>query len=36
VVANLTRVEVRAGHWVPRTDPALVAGLIADHVRAHA
>ena len=34
-VANLTRVDLRAGHWVPRTDPDLVGGLIADHVHAH-
>jgi pimeloyl-ACP methyl ester carboxylesterase len=33
LVPHLSRVDVRAGHWVPRTDPALVAGLVADHVR---
>lgn len=31
-VPNLTRVDVRAGHWVPRTSPDLIAGLVADHV----
>jgi pimeloyl-ACP methyl ester carboxylesterase len=29
-------VEVDAGHWVIRTDPELVAGLVAGHVEAHA
>lgn len=35
LVPDHTRVDVRAGHWVPRTDPQLVAGLVADHVHAH-
>jgi pimeloyl-ACP methyl ester carboxylesterase len=35
LVPDLARVDVRAGHWVTRTDPELVAGLVADHVRAH-
>jgi len=35
LVPNATRVDVRAGHWVTRTDPQLVAGLVADHVHAH-
>lgn len=34
-VANLTRVDLRAGHWVPRTAPDLVGGLVADYVHAH-
>ncbi|MDQ3627236.1 MAG: alpha/beta fold hydrolase [Actinomycetota bacterium] len=32
LVPDLTRVDVRAGHWVPRQRPDLVAGLVADHV----
>lgn len=36
LVPDLTRVDVRAGHWVPRQRPKLVAGLIADHVRRNA
>ena len=35
LVPDHTRVDVRAGHWVTRTDPHLVAGLVADHVHAH-
>lgn len=35
LVPDLTRVDVRAGHWVPRQQPDLVAGLVADHVRKH-
>jgi pimeloyl-ACP methyl ester carboxylesterase len=34
-VPNLTRVDVRAGHWVPRTSADLVAGLVADYVNAY-
>ena len=34
-VSNLTRVDLRAGHWVPRTAPDLVAGLVADHIEVH-
>jgi pimeloyl-ACP methyl ester carboxylesterase len=34
-VSNLTRVDLPAGHWVPRTAPELVARLVADHVHAH-
>lgn len=34
-VPDLTRVDVRAGHWVPRQQPELVARLIAEHVRRH-
>lgn len=30
---SLTRVEVDEGHWVPRTQPAVFAGLVADFVR---
>jgi pimeloyl-ACP methyl ester carboxylesterase len=33
-VSNVTRVDVRAGHWVPRTHADLVARLIADHISA--
>jgi pimeloyl-ACP methyl ester carboxylesterase len=32
---NLTRVEVDAGHWWPRTHPAEFARLVAEFVRAH-
>jgi pimeloyl-ACP methyl ester carboxylesterase len=35
LVPDLTRVDVRAGHWLPRQEPDLVAGLVADHVRRH-
>jgi pimeloyl-ACP methyl ester carboxylesterase len=35
LVPHHTRIDVRAGHWVTRTDPQLVAGLVADHVHVH-
>jgi pimeloyl-ACP methyl ester carboxylesterase len=34
-VPELTRVDVDAGHWAAVQQPDVVAGLIADHVRAH-
>lgn len=34
-VDHLTRVDVRAGHWVPRTHPDVVAEHIKDFVLAH-
>ena len=35
-VPRLERVEVDAGHWLPRTDPERVAGLVRGHVTRHA
>lgn len=29
---NLSRVEVESGHWLPRTDPDRLAGLVTDFV----
>jgi pimeloyl-ACP methyl ester carboxylesterase len=29
---NLTRIGVDSGHWLPRTDPARMAGLIREFV----
>lgn len=30
---NLTVKVVRGGHWIPRNDPGLVAGLVREHTR---
>lgn len=30
---NLTVKVIRGGHWMPRNDPGLVAGLVRDHTR---
>ncbi len=34
-VPRLQRVDVDAGHWVPRTHPGLVAGLVREFVTQH-
>lgn len=33
---DVTVARPEAGHWVPRSHPALVAGLVLEHVNAHA
>ena len=33
--SNLHRVDVDAGHWLPASEPAIVASLIAEHVARH-
>lgn len=33
--ADLTVARPDTGHWVPRSDPDLLAGLVREHVMAH-
>ncbi|KQT94160.1 hypothetical protein ASG49_04420 [Marmoricola sp. Leaf446] len=33
--SDVVRVRLETGHWVPRSQPERLAGLVTDHVRAH-